>query len=83
MTVYVDKAIWSLGRMKMCHMISDSEDELHSMADKIGVARKHYQVNSRYRHYDVCKSKRELAVKFGAKEISSKELVKIARSNLI
>jgi hypothetical protein len=60
------------GRMKMSHMIADSEEELHAMADKIGVARKWYQGD----HYDIALSKRALAVEYGAKEITWRELGK-------
>lgn len=58
MTVYVDDMEAAFGRMRMCHMIADTEDELHAMADRIGVARKWHQGD----HYDICKSKRALAV---------------------
>ena len=75
--VYVDSCEWPLGRMMMCHMLSDSIEDLHSMADKIGVSRRWFQ-NSRYPHYDICKSKRELAVKFGAIEIGRRQFVEIA-----
>ena len=43
MTVYVDNMQASYGRMKMCHMVADSTDELLAMADRIGVARKWLQ----------------------------------------
>lgn len=82
MSVYVDDPIYPYGRMKMCHMVADCENELHEMADKIGVARRHYQKESKYKHYDICKSKRELAVKHGAKEIKSRDIVLMFNSNL-
>ena len=74
MTVYVDDMYrYPMGqfrRMKMSHMIADTEEELHEMADKIGVARKWYQGD----HYDIAIVKRKLAVQFGAKEITLREL---------
>jgi hypothetical protein len=62
--------------MKMSHMIADTEEELHEMADKIGVARKWHQGN----HYDICLSMREKAVENGAVEISMKELCDILKA---
>lgn len=76
MTIYVDKPKWKLGRMKMCHMVSDeSLDELHEMAQKIGRPKKDFQNKNDKPHYDICKSKRKLAIKFGAIEVSSKEII--------
>lgn len=68
--VYVDSMRAHFGRMKMCHMIADSDAELHAMADKIGVARRWHQSPGRDSHYDICLSKRALAVAAGAKEIT-------------
>jgi hypothetical protein len=65
--------------MIMCHMIADDENELHEMAQRIGIRRKWFQNQGRYPHYDICKSKRALAVKHGAVEVSSRELVLHAR----
>lgn len=74
MTVYVDDMhavpMGQFRRMKMSHMIADTEAELHDMAEKIGVARRWYQGD----HYDVCMSKRTLAVKLGAVEIPLRSL---------
>ena len=69
MVVYVDDMVASFGRMKMCHMVADTEAELHAMADKIGVARKWYQGD----HYDVALSKRALAIAAGAVEITFRQ----------
>lgn len=79
MSVYVDAAIWPYGRMTMCHMLADTEEELHAMADRIGVSRRWHQ-NQRYSHYDICKSKRKLAVSLGAVEISQLRFVELAKS---
>lgn len=79
MTVYVDNMEASFGRMKMCHMMADTEAELHAMADRIGVARKWFQKKASGDHYDIAMSKRKLAVGFGAVEISMREMAAYAR----
>ena len=71
MTVYVDDMRARFGRMIMCHMIADTSDELHAMARCIGVARRWCQYAGTSReHYDVCLSKRRIAVDAGAVEIT-------------
>ncbi len=53
----------------MCHMIADTEAELHAMAYRLGIARRWFQGD----HYDICLSKRGLAVGFGAREITRRQ----------
>ena len=66
MSVYVDNAAIPYGRMLMHHMVADSLEELHAMADRIGVARRWFQQDASTPHYDVCRSKRALALRYGA-----------------
>jgi len=78
MAVYIDNFNAPYGRMKMCHMIADTTDELLQMADRIGVARKWLQDPGQYtEHFDICLSKKALAVQYGAKEITARELSRI------
>lgn len=73
--VFVDDMEVSFGRMTMCHMIADSTEELLAMVDKIGVARKWIQYPGTWKeHFDIAKSKRQLALQFGAQAISMREL---------
>jgi hypothetical protein len=67
MSVYVDDMNASYRRMKMCHMIATDDDELHAMADRIGVARRWHQAPPAHSsHYDICQTKKALAIKAGA-----------------
>lgn len=71
MTVYVDDMKALFGRMVMCHMLADTDAELHAMADRIGVARRWHQAPPRHdSHYDIALSKRAIAVAQGAVEIT-------------
>ncbi len=80
MTVYVDNMRARYGRMVMCHMIADTEPELLAMADTIGLERRWHQYPGCHRsHFDICLSKRALAVAAGAREITMRELAAIIR----
>jgi len=80
MSVYVDHGKIPYGRMKMCHMLADSEEELLDMADTIGVSQNWIQRPARNPvHFDICQAKRKLAVAVGAKEISPRELVELMK----
>ncbi len=74
MAVYVDDMRAAYGRMVMCHMLADTDEELHAMADRIGVARRwHQKPGTHQSHYDIALSKRALAVAAGAIEITWRE----------
>lgn len=79
MTVYVDSMMAPYGRMIMCHMIADSEAELHAMAAAIGIQRRWYQSY----HYDISKGKRALAVERGAVEVTMIELAALRRRMMV
>lgn len=77
MAVYVDDMRASYGRMIMCHMAADTTDELLEMVDRIGVDRKWIQKPGTWQeHFDIALSKRELALRFGALEVTRKDLVR-------
>lgn len=79
--VFVDSPIYKFGRMRMCHMIADTYDELMAMADIIGLKRKWIQYPGTPReHFDICLTKRKLAVKAGAIEVTGRDIVLKIRS---
>lgn len=71
----------TFGRMKMCHMVADTRQELLEMCDKIGVQRKWIQeYNGQREHFDICLSKKKAAIKAGAKLIPMRELAQFTRT---
>ena len=78
MPVYVDDMFRPYHGMSMCHMIADTSDELHEMANRIGLKAKWLQkAGTPSEHYDVCKQMRTRAIKLGAQEITTRELAYI------
>ncbi len=84
--IYVDKLIWwpqtaapgaerYFGKGKpSCHLWCDlgEEEQLHELAQSIGLRRSWFQIGAKpwLSHYDLTPSKRALALKVGAKEMS-------------
>lgn len=78
--VVVDDMRAPFGRMVMCHMLADTTEELLEMADKIGVDRKWLQRPGQLgEHFDICKSKRALAVAAGAQEVTIQGVMDLMR----
>ena len=79
--VYVDNMRAPHKGYIMCHMIADSTEELLAMVDLIGVKREYIQDAGTYReHFDIALSKKKLALKNGAKLITTRELGDILRA---
>ncbi len=77
MAVYVDDMEARVYRLKLCHMLADTSEELHAMADAIGVDRKWCQQQGTWReHYDIAKGKRALAIRLGARVLTQREMAK-------
>ncbi|GGX74959.1 hypothetical protein GCM10011309_26440 [Litorimonas cladophorae] len=74
MSVYVDPAKFPFRGYIMCHMIADSLDELHQMADLIGMERRWFQTppKASHPHYDIPEDKRSHAISLGAVEVCSR-----------
>lgn len=74
MSVYVGVPMWPFGRMVMCHMVADSEEELNLMANNLGLSQSWKQHDPDKKpgtmgalvHFDISKSKRAEAIKLGA-----------------
>lgn len=77
MTIYVDELHDFGGDGVWCHLMTDSDDleELHGFAQRIGLKREWFQDHSRHPHYDLAPSKRALAVKRGAVEVTATEML--------
>ncbi|WP_367322291.1 DUF4031 domain-containing protein [Streptomyces sp. HUAS ZL42] len=74
MTVYIDPPTWpGHGRM-WSHLVSDaSYDELHTFAEELGVPRRAFERD----HYDIPAHRYADAVRAGAVEVSSREVVRL------
>jgi hypothetical protein len=68
MTVYVDDVRHRFGRMVMCHMWADAIDELHAMAELLGLKRSWFQEppKASWQHYDISLSVKAAAIRAGA-----------------
>ncbi len=76
--IYVDDSIFPFRGEMYCHMATDGDiEELHQMAERIGMKRWWFQNKPDHPHYDLSPEKRALAVQYGAVEVSSLELIRI------
>ena len=68
--MYVDDMPAPYGRMILCHMVADTDAELREMARRISVDERWHQGD----HFDICRSKRAIAVQLGAVEVTRQQL---------
>lgn len=65
---------------RWCHMLADSPDELHHMAEKIGLHPAFFQLSrTGVPHYDLTLTRRRAAVVHGAIEVDRAGLVEVIR----
>jgi hypothetical protein len=62
-------------------MYADTLDELHAMAAKIGMKREWFQDKKSLPHYDLTVSRRAAAVRAGAIERGSRQLMDFMKAN--
>ncbi|HEV7203861.1 MAG TPA: DUF4031 domain-containing protein [Jatrophihabitans sp.] len=55
---------------EFCHLLADTRDELHEMADLIGMPRRFFQDHPWRWHYDLPEHVRVIAVELGAVEVT-------------
>lgn len=70
MACYVDRCQnhgWHLG--PSCHLIADTEAELHELASAVGMKRSWFQGEASSPHYDLTERRRAAAVLLGAVEL--------------
>lgn len=81
MSTYVDPAVFKKpnGRKSYAHMVADSLSELHAFAASIGVKPHFFHKSASYLHYDITDEQRTKAVAAGAKPVTSRELLAIAK----
>jgi hypothetical protein len=82
MTVYVDELVKYPTKLVIfgdgsCHMMADMEEELHEFALKLKMLRNWFHRD----HYDLTPAKRALAIRLGAIQITTREMVR-TRSHL-
>lgn len=68
MPVYVGVSMWPFRNMIMCHMFATTNEELEEMRKKLQLS-KSWEQKPRASigpHYDIAKSKRAEAIRFGA-----------------
>ncbi|MFC3550418.1 DUF4031 domain-containing protein [Lysobacter cavernae] len=70
MTVYVDDAVHLWRDQRWAHLMADRLDELHAMAERLGLPRRAFQNKTSGAHYDVPAQLRERALALGAVAIS-------------
>jgi len=83
MSVYVDSLVnhgWKLG--PNCHLIADTEDELHDFAQRIGLKRTWAQLppHVSLAHYDLTEKNRTRAIALGAVALERRPFVEKIRA---
>jgi hypothetical protein len=86
LTVYVDdwrQRATVRGRAdRWSHLLGDDVDELHALADRLGIPRRGYQEHRRspfLNHYDVPERVRQRAIGLGAVPVTWRQMARLTR----
>jgi Protein of unknown function (DUF4031) len=81
--VYVDEAIWHWQGRRWCHLVADTQDELHRFAAQLGIHRSSYQGPPRTSnpHYDLTAYERRVAIARGAIASNRHEIIAVLRAS--
>lgn len=77
--IYIGRRTYKYRGMIMSHMVADTLEELHEMAEVLGV-RKYFQDENRRPHYDICRSNVQKALGLGAKRVDERDIIRLFRS---
>jgi hypothetical protein len=64
---------------RFCHLLADTRDELHAMADQLGIPRRFFQDHPWRWHHDLPEHLRAQAVALGAREVTMHEVGELLR----
>jgi Protein of unknown function (DUF4031) len=65
---------------EFCHLLADTREELHELADQLGFPRRFFQDHAWRWHYDLPAHLRTEAIKLGAIEISRRDVALMLRA---
>ena len=74
-----------LRHTEFCHLLADTRDELHAMAEQLGIPRRYFQDHPWRWHHDLPEPLRPRAVELGAQEVTMHQvgaLLKRRRADL-
>jgi hypothetical protein len=64
---------------RFCHLLADTREELHDMADRLGIPRGFFQEHPWRWHHDLPAHLRPRAVELGAREVTMHEVGALLR----
>ena len=65
---------------EFCHLLADTREELHAMADAVGMPRRFFQDHPWRWHYDLPEPLREKAVAAGAVEVTMRQVADLLKA---
>ena len=77
MSVWVEEARWPRGKHICGHLLADSLEQLHAMAEGIGLARLHFNAHAPVPHYSIPEYLVAAAVAAGAQPLTAADRARV------